>query len=333
MDFRDIWLIAFIVYLGLCLLIEAVYPVRVRKKYALKTEHAKWFWSYKHFFLYLWAWIVNASLFMLFWEFNEILRPIVLSLPFLMVYAAARIGRRNYRIFHGASPDDRAVGMPKIYSATLGKLSKPLRTTGHQTGLTLDHDLSTTALISSLIFFASTALFLLRLTDIDFEYAPPVPYNAIILGIGYIAGIVALVSYTNSYLVSTPTLLQVGRGPFRNPRDIPYRQLRSYRVVPQDPDATDPDTKDLSQWNLEFKVPRANKYTKELRDPNLEYLVRQIAFRVEQERWADDNSPADRERLEEYGRDARLVCITKGYIPVGKHAQEAADRASFKQTH
>jgi len=86
-------------------------------------------------------------------------------------------------------------------------------------------------------------------------------------------GIVALVSYTNSYLVSTPTLLQVGRGPFRNPRDIPYRQLRSYRVVPQDPDATDPDTKDLSQWNLEFKVPRANKYTKELRDPNLEYLV------------------------------------------------------------
>lgn len=204
MDFRDIWLIAFIVYLGLCLLIEAVYPVRVRKKYALKTEHAKWFWSYKHFFLYLWAWIVNASLFMLFWEFNEILRPIALSLPFLMVYAAARIGRRNYRIFHGASPDDRAVGMPKIYSATLGKLSKPLRTTGHQSGLTLDHDLSTTALISGLIFFASTALFLLRLTDIDFEYAPPVPYNAIILGIGYIAGIVALVSYTNSYLVSTP---------------------------------------------------------------------------------------------------------------------------------
>ena len=173
--FGDIWLIAFIVYLGLCLLIEAVYPVRVRKKYALKTEHAKWFWSYKHFFLYLWAWIVNASLFMLFWEFNEILRPIALSLPFLMVYAAARIGRRNYRIFHGASPDDRAVGMPKIYSATLGKLSKPLRTTGHQSGLTLDHDLSTTALISGLIFFASTALFLLRLTDIDFEYAPPVP--------------------------------------------------------------------------------------------------------------------------------------------------------------
>ena len=207
MDFRDIWLIAFIVYLGLCLLIEAVYPVRVRKKYALKDEHAKWFWSYKHFFLYLWAWIVNASLFMLFWEFNEILRPIALSLPFLMVYAAARIGRRNYRIFHGASPDDRAVGMPKIYSATLGKLSKPLRTTGHQSGLTLDHDLSTTALISGLIFFASIALFLLRLTDIDFEYAPPVPYNAIILGIGYIAGIVALVSYTNSYLVSTPTLL------------------------------------------------------------------------------------------------------------------------------
>ena len=104
-------------------------------------------------------------------------------------------------------------------------------------------------------------------------------------------------------------------------------------MVPQDPDATDPDTKDLSQWNLEFKVPRATKYTKALRAPNLEYLVRQIAFRVEQERWADDNSPADRERLEEYGRDARLVCITKGYIPAGKHAQEAANRASFKQTH
>ena len=79
--FGIFWLIAFIVYLGLCLLIEAVYPVRVRKKYALKDEHAKWFWSYKHFFLYLWAWIVNASLFMLFWEFNEILRPIALSLP------------------------------------------------------------------------------------------------------------------------------------------------------------------------------------------------------------------------------------------------------------
>jgi hypothetical protein len=54
---------------------------------------------------------------------------------------------------------------------------------------------------------------------------------------------------------------------------------------------------------------------------------------VEQERWADENSPADRERLEEYRQDARLVCTTKGYIPAGKYAQEAADRASFKQTH
>ena len=67
--------------------------------------------------------------------------------------------------------------------------------------------------------------------------------------------------------------------------------------------------------------------------PHIEYLTRQIAFRVEQERWADENSPADRERLDEYRQDARLVCTTKGYIPAGKYAQEAANRASFKQTH
>ena len=58
--------------------------------------------------------------------------------------------------------------------------------------------------MSSLVPVAAEDMFLLRLTDIDLNTRRRFPYNAIILGIGYIAGIVALVSYTNSYLVSTP---------------------------------------------------------------------------------------------------------------------------------
>ena len=44
MDVRDIWLIAAIVYLGLCLLNEVAYPMYISKKKAVKPSYGG-FWS------------------------------------------------------------------------------------------------------------------------------------------------------------------------------------------------------------------------------------------------------------------------------------------------
>lgn len=334
MDFRDIWLIAFIVYLGLCLLIEAVYPVCVRKKYALKDEHAQWFWAYKHFFLYIWSWFVAASLFMLFWDISDFIRPVALFFPFLMVYAGARIGRRNYRISHGTFPDNRAVGMPKIYAATLGALSKPLRFKPDTPDSQLVRETSWSVIVGAIVFALCALIFLLSLTD--FDISPTVTFGTIVLAIGLLEGLWAIFVHTGMYTVFTPHHMRVSKT-LGSARNIPYRDIIGYRVIPKNPDDLNPDAKQVSQWKIELQIPWGTRSVIarnwELQNPHIEYLTRQIAFRVEQERWADENSPADRERLDEYRQDARLVCTTKGYIPAGKYAQEAANRASFKQTH
>ena len=72
--------------------------------------------------------LVAVSIFTLYWDivYDGILLPALL-LPFLMVYCGARWGRRHWREARGYSKDDRVLGMPRIYSATLGKLSAPFR--------------------------------------------------------------------------------------------------------------------------------------------------------------------------------------------------------------
>ena len=89
-----------------------------------------------HVLMYLWAWMVMVSTFTLYWDmaYDGILLP-ALVLPFLMVYAGARWGRRSWRTARGFSADERTLGMPRIYSATLGRLSAPFRVKGAVPGI------------------------------------------------------------------------------------------------------------------------------------------------------------------------------------------------------
>ena len=178
---RDVWLIAFMVYLGLCLLVDIAYPVPIKKEKAAdlylevsgspvdearrataertamgaplsssrkgsatkkakkkldSIEGAGVFSGWFHTVMYLWGWIVAVSIFTLYWDivYDGILLPALL-LPFLMVYCGARWGRRHWREARGYSKDDRVLGMPRIYSATLGKLSAPFRVRGTVPGV------------------------------------------------------------------------------------------------------------------------------------------------------------------------------------------------------
>ena len=90
------------------------------KKKLDSIEGAGVFSGWFHVVMYLWGWIVAVSIFTLYWDivYDGVVLP-ALILPFLMVYLGARIGRRHWRVARGYSKDDRVLGMPRIYSATL----------------------------------------------------------------------------------------------------------------------------------------------------------------------------------------------------------------------
>ena len=130
MDVRDIWLIAAIVYLGLCLLNEVAYPMYISKKKAVKPAYGG-FWSGTiHMLWYVIAWFALAQTFHLFWDiyyYSYGLGGGAFILPFALIYLGAYFGRRRYRIARGLNIWDRDYGMPPLYRATLGKLGNLFR--------------------------------------------------------------------------------------------------------------------------------------------------------------------------------------------------------------
>ena len=220
--------------------------------------------------------------------------------------------------------------MPPIYRATLGKLGNLFRGSEQMQSAGIIYGVSVFAWVTWGLYLLAAFGFLASLFDAGPLYVGDM---AVLLTLATVLGAIGVFWHYRHYTVFLPDQILISRV-FGSAKILYYQQLEFFRVIPTDPDAIHPDMQDPSKWRIEVKLPgKSAPFSTSLSDPGVRYLIRQIAFRIEQERWADMNSPADREQLLQYHNDGRIICTTKGHKPAGEFAQEAAYRASFKQTH
>ena len=322
---RDVWLIAFMVYLGLCLLVDIAYPVPIKKEKAAD--------------LYL---EVSGS------PVDEALRSTAERTAMGAPLSSSRKGsatkkaKKKLDSIKGAGVFSGWFHVvmylwgwivPRIYSATLGKLSAPFRVHGTMPGVEPIRNDRTAYWVLNGVAFLLASVFLMSLAgwsiDEDLE-AIYIGHASWFLAAAYIPLILVLLMYNRDYVVYNPDSFQAGRL-FLPAKSRPYSEVRAFRVYPKNPDAIKLNPKDASQWRLEILLPSGRKHDYALNDHQIDCLVAQIAFKIEQERWAQLDSPADREMLAKYFVDGRVICTTMGYKPAGKHAEEAARRASFQK--
>ena len=381
---RYIWLIAFIVYIGLCIVPAITHPAtistekakelyiarygspvnnamryaerrslegnplpkhklrsnltRARKEidsvYGISSIEA-WF----HVLMYVWACLVARSIFRLYTDIahNGILLPALL-LPFLMVYWAARWGRRGWRVARGFSPNERHLGMPAIYTRTLGRLSAPFRgTVAMPSSEPIQVDWKGQGIFLFVAvpvggFFLLCYLHSLANTEL-LEYVPTyIGKTSIAFLVVYVLAIPYLWCTVRSYYQFTPTVVKRGRF-FRSPKVYRYSDIERFKVYPWytgDPEDIDPDQQMPSDWRLAVTFSNGSQQTFGFGDYRIDCLVAHIAFKLEQERWADVDSPADRERLPLYFVEGRAICLTLGYKPTNELTKKAARIASFR---
>ena len=382
---RNVWLVAFFIYLACCLLVEVAYPTligasRAREVYtsvmgspvedvkeaiteladagthltpeqeeaAFRRAEAQLesikgsniLMDFGHILVYGWACVIVYSTFVLYWDmaYDGILIPGLL-LPFLMVYWAARWGRRGWRVARGFSPNERHLGMPTIYTRTLGRLSAPFRGTVAMPSsepIQVDWKGQGIFLFVALPvggFFLLCYLHSLANTEL-FGYEPTyIGKTSIAFLVVYALAIPYLWCTVRSYYQFTPTVVKRGRI-FRSPKVYQYSDIDRFKVYPWytgDPEDIDPDQQMPSDWRIAVTFSNGSLETFGFGDYRIDCLVAQIAFNIEQGRWAQLDSPADREMLAKYFVDGRVICTTMGYKPAGKHAEEAARRASFQK--
>ena len=380
---RYIWLIAFIVYIGLCIVPAITHPAtittekakelyiarygspvnkamryaerrslegnplpkhklrsnltRARKEidsvYGISSIEA-WF----HVLMYVWACVVARSIFRLYTDIahNGILLPALL-LPFYMVFVGARSGRRTWRKARSIDTDDVTAGLPQIYSAALMRLNifavpngahpqaKPVRAKNDFYVET--HFVLVVALI---VFFYS-------LVGWTILYTPPMPIGgaSILLAVTASAALALRWHYLKVYLLFNPDSFYVGRL-FLPAKKYSYPDIEEFCVFPKNPEQIKPTFYEPSQWQIEIKVPSfippnlakrmpwLRRHIVAVHDERVVCLTSQVAFYLEQERWADLRSPADREKLAEYFTNGNIVCTSLGYKPVSEEPEEQA---------
>lgn len=378
---RYIWLIAFIVYIGLCIVPAITHPAtittekakelyiarygspvnkamryaerrslegnplpkhklrsnltRARKEidsvYGVSTIEA-WF----HVLMYVWACVVARSIFRLYTDIahNGILLPALL-LPFYMVFVGARSGRRTWRKARSIDADDITAGLPQIYSAALMRLNifavpngahpqaKPVRAKNDFYVET--HFVLVVALI---VFFYS----LVGWTVLGVQ-PMPIGGASITLAIVTTVTVVTRWVYMRRYLLFNPDSFYIGRL-FLPAKKYSYPDIVEFCVFPKNPEQIKPTFYEPSQWQIEIKVPSfippnlakrmpwLRKHIVAVHDERVVCLTSQVAFYLEQERWADLRSPADREKLAEYFTNGNIVCTSLGYKPVSEEPEE-----------
>lgn len=374
---RYIWLIAFIVYIGLCVVPAITHPAtittekakelyiarygspvnnamryaerrslegnplpkhklrsnltRARKEidsvYGISSIEA-WF----HVLMYVWACLVARSIFRLYTDIahNGILLPALL-LPFYMVFVGARSGRRTWRKARSIDTDDVTAGLPQIYSAALMRLNifavpngahpqaKPVRAKNDFYVET--HFVLVVALI---VFFYS----LVGWTVLGVQ-PMPIGGASITLAIVTTVTVVTRWVYMRRYLLFNPDSFYVGRL-FLPAKKYSYPDIEEFCVFPKNPEQIKPTFYEPSQWQIEIKVPSKippnlakrmpwlRRHIVAVHDERVVCLTSQVAFYLEQERWADLRSPADREKLGEYFTNGNVVCTSLGYKPVSE---------------
>ncbi len=381
---RNVWLVAFFIYLPCCLLVEVAYPTligasRAREVYTSvmgspvedvkeaiteladagtyltsEQEEAAFrradaqlesikgsniIMDFGHILVYGWACVIVYSTFVLYWDmaYDGILIPGLL-LPFLMVYWAARWGRRGWRVARGFSPNERHLGMPAIYTRTLGRLSAPFRgTVAMPSSEPIQVDWKGQGIFLFVAvpvggFFLLCYLHSLANTEL-LEYVPTyIGKTSIAFLVVYVLAIPYLWCTVRSYYQFTPTVVKRGRF-FRSPKVYRYSDIERFKVYPWytgDPEDIDPDQQMPSDWRLAVTFSNGSQQTFGFGDYRIDCLVAHIAFKLEQERWADVDSPADRERLPLYFVEGRAICLTLGYKPTNELTKKAARIASFR---
>ena len=374
---RYIWLIAFIVYIGLCIVPAITHPAtistekakelyiarygspvnnamryaerrslegnplpkhklrsnltRARKEidsvYGISSIEA-WF----HVLMYVWACLVARSIFRLYTDIahNGILLP-ALILPFYMVFVGARSGRRTWRKARSIDTDDITAGLPQIYSAALMRLNifatpkeahpqaKPVRAKNDFYVET--HFVLVLALI---VFFYS----LVGWTVLGVQ---PMPVGGASITLAIVTTVTAVTRWVHMrrFLLFNPDSFYIGRL-FLPAKKYSYSDIEEFCVFPKNPKQIKSTFYEPSQWQIEIKVPSRippnlaqhipwlRRHIVAVHDERVVCLTSQVAFYLEQERWADLRSPADREKLAEYFTNGNIVCTSLGYKPVSK---------------
>ena len=374
---RYIWLIAFIVYIGLCVVPAITHPATISTEKAKELYIARygspvnnamryaerrslegnplpkhklrsnltrarkeidsifgvssieaWF----HVLMYVWACLVARSIFRLYTDIahNGILLPALL-LPFYMVFVGARSGRRTWRKARSIDTDDITAGLPQIYSTALMRLNvfaapkeahpqaKPVRAKN-------DFYIEThfVLVLALIVFFYS----LVGWTILGVR-PMPIGGASITLAIVTTVTVVTRWVYMRRYLLFNPDSFYIGRL-FLPAKKYSYPDIVEFCVFPKNPEQIKPTFYEPSQWQIEIKVPffippNLAKHMPWLRrhivavhDERVVCLTSQVAFYLEQERWADLRSPADREKLAEYFINGNVVCTSLGYKPVSE---------------
>lgn len=374
---RYIWLIAFIVYIGLCIVPAITHPATISREKAKELYIARygspinnamryaerrslegnplpkhklrsnltrarkeidsvygissieaWF----HVLMYVWACLVARSIFRLYTDIahNGILLPALL-LPFYMVFVGARSGRRTWRKARSIDTDDMTAGLPQIYSAALMRLNvfaapqeahpqaKPVRAKNDFYVET--HFVLVLALI---VFFYS----LVGWTVLGVQ---PMPIGGASITLAIVATVTAVTRWVHMrrYLLFNPDSFYIGRL-FLPAKKYSYPDIVEFCVFPKNPEQIKPTFYEPSQWQIEIKVPSRippnlakrmpwlRRHIVAVHDERVVCLTSQVAFYLEQERWADLRSPADREKLAEYFTNGNVVCTSLGYKPVSE---------------
>lgn len=374
---RYIWLIAFIVYIGLCIVPAITHPATISREKAKELYIARygspvnnamryaerrslegnplpkhklrsnltrarkeidsvygissieaWF----HVLMYVWACLVARSIFRLYTDIahNGILLP-ALILPFYMVFVGARSGRRTWRKARSIDTDDITAGLPQIYSTALMRLNvfaapqeahpqaKPVRAKNDFYVET--HFVLVLALI---VFFYS----LVGWTVLGVQ---PMPIGGASITLAIVTTVTAVTRWVHMrrYLLFNPDSFYIGRL-FLPAKKYSYPDIEEFCVFPKNPEQIKSTFYEPSQWQIEIKVPSRippnlaqhipwlRRHIVAVHDERVVCLTSQVAFYLEQERWADLRSPADREKLAEYFTNGNIVCTSLGYKPVSK---------------
>ena len=108
------------------------------------------------------------------------------------------------------------------------------------------------------------------------------------------------------------------------PKKYRYPDIEEFCVFPKNPEQIKPTFYEPSQWQIEIKVPSKilpnlakrmpwlRRHIVAVHDERVVCLTSHVAFYLEQERWADLRSPADREKLAEYFTNGKSCAPPSG---------------------
>ncbi|WP_368867421.1 carboxylate transporter [Rothia mucilaginosa] len=384
---RNVWLVAFFIYLACCLLVEVAYPTmidaeRARKVYisvmgspieeakkkieeraeagdpltpeqeekAIRKAEAQLedikgssvTMDLGHILLYAVACFITYATFVLYWYmvYEGNLIPALL-LPFVVVCWAAGWGRRGWREARGFNSWDRHLGMPAIYINTLEKLSSLFRRVMPQrvkspriedTSLRLPITRFGTGhmILFSVAIPASgfcLVLYLRSLLNVNMHtyVSSDIGLPSILLWVPYVMAALCMWSVVSTYYWFT--LGRVKKGRFLLPAKVyKYSNIERFKVYPWYGEDTNPQKDMPSGWQFVVTFSDDSYETFGFYDSSIDHLIAHAAFKLEQERWADVDSPADRELLEKYFVEGRATCLTLGYKPTNELTEKAVAR-------